>query len=154
MRRERDMVYIRKKITPEFLRRILYIGLELGASRFVIWFYPETSERKRARLSARFQHFALGRKALEAATLYNGEPIEKTPMVYRVEKTSIKKLASLFPKLTRLCDNVAVYKEDSQKFLCCSIFHEQMSFFNEIPGLESILTEWSILYTATPPPHF
>lgn len=59
------MIYIPKKITPRLLRSILNAALELGASRFVIWFYPETSERQRARLLARFQYFQTGRDALE-----------------------------------------------------------------------------------------
>jgi hypothetical protein len=147
------MIYIPKKITQRLLCSILSVAKELGASRFVIWFYPKTSERERARLLARFQHFQIGRDAVEPITLYglDGEPIEKTPMVFKLDSASIERLASLLSKLTRLSDCVAAYKKDSPEFICCSVFHETMSLFNDSSELEPALTKWGIPFTALAP---
>jgi len=113
-------------------------SLQEGATRFTLWFYPETTERERKRIVGRFQGFVHKRELVEPVTLYwdncneEGAPVEKTPVTFKLSHAAIGKLTTHFNKLIWTCDSVATYSEDNQSFRCAVIFHERTVLLQEL----------------------
>jgi hypothetical protein len=145
------MIYVRRKITVPVLRSLLLSAAELNARLFTLSRYPSATVRESQRLSARFQYFQVAQREVEPVTLYEGQPVEARPVLFRLDSASIEKLVSFLPRLERLCDSLAAYAPEQDGFVYCSIFHERMSIFRDLEGLEQILERRGILFShATP----
>lgn len=134
----KKMKSIQKKITPHFFNSIMSSSLQKGATRFTLWFYPETTERERKRIIGRLQGFIRRRELVEPVTLYwdncndEGAPVEEMPITFKLSSASIDKLTTHFNKLIRTCDSVATYCDDNHSFRCAVIFHERQVLLPEL----------------------
>lgn len=132
------MKSIQKKITPHFFNSIMSSSLQEGATRFALWFYPETTARERKRIIGRFQGYVRKRELVEPVTLYwdncndEGAPVEITPVTFKLSNAAIEKLTTHFNKLIWSCDSVATYIEDNQSIRCAVIFHEKKVLLPEL----------------------
>lgn len=148
------MIYINKTITEHLLKAVLTAAQRIGADQFVLWFYPETKARTKARLQSRLHTFIRGQNPVEAVTLYEGRVNEDYPVNFLLTGDSIDKTVLLLSKLNRFCDSISTYKTGRPEFVCAIIFHEQITLFKDDPKVETILREQDICFTKTPPSWF
>jgi hypothetical protein len=145
------MIYINRTVTKPLFSSILSAAQSTGADRFVLWPYPEISNRTMTRLRGRFGGFMQGRCFSETATLYEGKSNEEYQWSFALSGDSITKLESLFSKLNRLCESVTTHRSGWPEFVSATIFHERMTLFKDEPKAEEILMKQGIRFTKEPP---
>jgi len=126
---------IRKKITQEVFISEITTAMQNGASRFTLWFYPETTKNKRDKLTGQFQEYLLGRETIQPVTLYGGKspkPVENSPLIFKLTPDSIDKMMSNYKEIVATCDSVATYQSKHPSFVCAVIFHENEIFLQKI----------------------
>ena len=134
------MKSIRTKVTPQLFQTEIAATMQNGSTRFTLWFYPETKESKKKKITDHFQEYLLGREAVQPVTLYGDKepkPVESEPLIYRLTPGSIEKMMGQYKEITASCDSVATYLGKNPTFVWAVAFHENEIFLQEVDAMSN-----------------
>jgi hypothetical protein len=152
-----DFLYIQGAISIKTLKKLMNISLSINASKFVLWYYPETSEKKCNKIAKCFNKYKFIKRYVQPITTYWNEKTKKmealtsSPQLYDLNENSIELLARNLHKISKFCDSLATYHKKKPEWELGLIFHEDMILFKNTIKNKDVLLKRKIEFSNKPP---
>lgn len=144
-------IYVLGKLSKTFFAKLLSMSSALEGENIVLWSYPELSSNASSIFLRKLDPFFIGRQKKERVTSYGDNEIHKIANCYKFNQELFEILLKDINLIRNSFDSIAIYKKSRRNWVCCSIFHENVTIFRLVSEEIKMMEKMKIPFSLTAP---